>query len=600
MSVALGSAANVAAKRERWAWLIPVLIGALLGAMPHLVQRLARGTWTFLGDNDDAYYSMIARAPFYGSWAVRDPFASTVEAIRVSYAWGLFVPVAKLASLLGDSPAAFMFTWRVLGGAMLGAGLHCFVATIARRAGARLMWLNGPWGPGLVVATLCTFMLCDPGLIFGSLPVERLVPTLLNLLTHHAPRKNPGWYAQFRVVSPLCGVGIFLMLLGLVSRPRLTRAGVLGAGVLLGILMNLYFFFWTTMVGLLGIVLLLALFQPRRLRSWLGVRHSWQAIATILAIGLCLGLPQFVSDFSSFGDSTIHEALERTPRGLALAPANPARYVFLLGPRLWLACALVAVIAWRRRALRVAALVALLAFALGNSAVVTGLEFENYKWLHSLKIVSYLTVFLGLLMAARRLRSSFPSLPRALRVVGVCGAVAGCGLYTLWTRFEVLGTREAVEHTSWLLQQQDILPQMKALDPASLVVAPREAQALLLATRAGVLHESPHSVCSFVSDREFIERDTLSAWVLGGELSSLQQHSELPLRFYGETRSRWQQRPQLYAAAVAQRSREALERYGVRYVVNRCAEPPNPETGSWQERIHGASWCVWERSSGMR
>src|SRR5882724_2449143 len=101
---------------QKLLWLLPAIVGAFLGLMPHLAQRLHYGTWTFLGDNDDVYYAMIARAPFFGGWSLRDPFASAIESIPVSYAWGLFVPLAKLAALFSDGPAAFLLAWRVVGG----------------------------------------------------------------------------------------------------------------------------------------------------------------------------------------------------------------------------------------------------------------------------------------------------------------------------------------------------------------------------------------------------------------------------------------------------------------------------------------------------
>src|SRR5437588_712412 len=85
-------------------WLLPTLLGILLGLLPHLAQRVAHGTWLFIGDNDDLYYAMIARTPFRGAWSLRDPIANAREAIDAPYAWGLFVPAAKIAAIFGDTP----------------------------------------------------------------------------------------------------------------------------------------------------------------------------------------------------------------------------------------------------------------------------------------------------------------------------------------------------------------------------------------------------------------------------------------------------------------------------------------------------------------
>jgi hypothetical protein len=111
-----------------------------------------------------------------------------------------------------------------------------------------------------------------------------------------------------------------------------------------------------------------------------------------------------------------------------------------------------------------------------------------------------------------------------------------------------------------------------------------------------VLHEAPHTVCSFFSDAEFIERDVLSAWILNREVSSLQESSDLRLKVFGETRPRWLERAQHYRAAVERRSQEALDRYRVRYAVNECMDPPTAETGAWRELARGGRWCIWERA----
>lgn len=579
---------------KKLAWLLPAVLAMLLGSLPHLAQRLKYGTWAFLGDNDDAYYAMIARAPFHGGWSLRDPFASAAETVRVSYAWGLFVPMAKLASVFSDGPWAFLFLWRVCGGALLGVGLWLLLELLLRRMGPRSAWLSGAWGPAGLAAVLAAFMVCDPGLCYGSLPAERWVSTLFHLARGASPLSKPGWFVQFRVVSPLCGSGALLALLAVLSRPRLSRGGAVVAGLLLGALFNLYFFFWTAMVGLILVLTVVAASRKSLLRR-LGVRHSASSLLIVLGIGVLLGLPQFLSDLSSFGDPVIREALERTPRGLALALRNPARWVFLTGPRLWLLCLLSVVAGWRVRALRVPALLVLLSFGLANSAVVTGLEFENYKWLHPAKLVSYVIVFLWAIaelgaLAAQRARAA-----TWVRGSLIAGLVFGLAVALVWIPREVVSTREAKEHTRWLLATRELIPWMEQLDPASLLVAPREAQPALPYTRAGILHETPHTVCSFISDAEFIERDVLSSWVLERDPGLLAQQSDLPTRFFGETRPRWTQRASRYAAAVARRSTSALDRYHVRYAVNTCDRAPAADTGPWRELFGGLQWCVWER-----
>jgi hypothetical protein len=579
------------------AWLWPTLLGVLLGLLPHLTQRVVHGTWLFLGDNDDVYYAMIARAPFWHGWSLRDPFANAREAIGVSYAWGLFVPMAKIAAIFGDTPGAFLIGWRVLGGALLGWGLWFLLATIFDRGGARLRKLAGPWGlAGLASVLACTLML-DPGFDFASLPLQRLVETAFHLARHDVPRGNPGWYGQIRIVSPVCALGLLFALLALLSRPRLTKSAALVAGLLLGVLFNLHFFFWTAPVALLVALLVLQVL-PRPVRRWLGVRQPRELLLLTLAIGVTLGLPQLLSDFSHFGDPVIKEALERTPRGLALAWHNPRRWLYLTGPRLWLDCVLMSFAAVRVRALRVSAMLVLISFVLANSALVTGLEFENYKWLHALQTVSYLCLWVWGITELARFASSrhVDSLLRVARaslaiVLGIALVVA-----LVWIPRESLITPEAGARTRKLEELSDLQPIMARFSSSDSLVAPNGAQPALLFTAAGVLYEAPHTNASFISDRELIERHVLSAWVLGEDRPSLYLQSSLLPAVAGEKRARWGHLQADYEIAWSSVNIGALDKFRVRYAVTLCAAPPASETGLWSEVGRSGRWCAWQRA----
>jgi len=579
-----------------WLWLWPALWGGLLGILPHLTQRVAHGTWAFQSSYDDHYYAMIARGPISGAWSLRDPFANTTEAIGVSYAWGLFVPMAKIVAWFGEGPAGFLLGWRLLGGALLGAGLWSLVSTLLRRSASSLSALAGRWritGLSVVIASL---LLADPGFDRASMPLERLLATAASLLHHAPPFENSARYVQFRAVSPVCGLGVLFAALAVLCRPKLDRLSAVMLGGLLGLLFNLYFFFWTTLVGLM-LVLLVIQYLPAGVRRWFAVQHPPRLVLLALLIGGLLGLPQLMGDLSSFGDPVVKQALERTPRGLALSWHNPGRWLYLTGPRLWLDCLLVALAAFRVRALRVPALLVLVSFALANSALLTGLQFENYKWLHAFQTVSYVCVWIwALIECNRHVLSRYPMAPRAVRAGLVTLSCLSAAVALVWIPREGLGAPEPAEMSRWQAEIRGLGPVVKAFRSDSSVALPRAAQPVLLNGSMGVLYEPAYSTQSFISDDELIERHALSAWVLNEDRTRLDLRSDLASTMSGEQRPRWQHLRERYEQVVRETSGEALDRFRVRYAVTPCRRPPNPETGAWHRLAESNSWCAWERT----
>jgi hypothetical protein len=576
----------------KWLWLYPVVLGGLLGVLPHLAQRLANGTWVLQTSFDDHYYAMIARAPMAGAWSLRDPFANATESTSVSYAWGLFVPMAKLVAWVGGGPAQFLLGWRILGGALLGAGLWVLISDLLGRSKGSVSAVAGPLGTRGLAAVVAALMAADPGLDRASIPLERLSLTGASLLRNIHSFQRGALYAQFRVVSPLCGLGILLAALAVLCRPKLSPRAALGLGVLLGALFNLYFFFWTTLVGLI-LVLLVVQYLPAGVRRWFAVRHSPGLLLGALLIGALIGLPQLIGDLSSFGDPVIKQALERTPRGLALSWHNPARWMYLTGPRLWLDCILAVAAASRVPALRVPALMVLVAFVLGNSALVTGLQFENYKWLHGFQTVCYVCLWVwALTECGRYLRGHYPLL---VRVALVTLTVASGSVALLWIPRETLGATEPAEMSRWEAEIRGLEPIVKAFRSDSSVALPRDAQPVLLYGTGGVLYEPAFSTQSFISDDELIERHALSAWVLGEDRVRLDLRSDLSSTMSGETRPRWQNLRERYDRVVRETSRAALDKFRVRYAITVCRRPPNPETGNWQRLGEANIWCAWER-----
>jgi hypothetical protein len=366
---------------------------------------------------------------------------------------------------------------------------------------------------------------------------------------------------------------------------------------LLGILFNVHFFFWTAPVGLL-VALLAVQFLPSRIRRWFAVRQPPALLILILMMGVACGLPQFLHDLSAFKDPIIREVLERTPRGIALTWHNPARWNYLKGPRLWLDCALVSFAAVRVRALRVAALLALLSFGLVNSAIVTGLEFENYKWLHAFQTLSYLSCWVWGLTELARVRWSRPEALFKTARAGVVTALGGATLLAaIWIPRECLATPQAENLSRSAAELQGLKPVLSRFASDASLVAPASAQPALLFTSCGVLFETPYTAIAFISDAEVIERHTLSAWVLGEDRSRLDLHSQLQRSVLSETRPQWSHLREDYARAVASSRASDLDRFRVRYALTLCTTPPLPETGTWHELGRSDRWCAWERAT---
>ena len=80
-------------------------IGLLLAVSPHLATLAKYGTVRYLADGDDVLYTAVARIPAQGENQLRDPFTPREENVPSLYAWLQFVPLAKLATVLGIPPS---------------------------------------------------------------------------------------------------------------------------------------------------------------------------------------------------------------------------------------------------------------------------------------------------------------------------------------------------------------------------------------------------------------------------------------------------------------------------------------------------------------
>lgn len=577
-----------------WCIFIAASVGLILAVIPHVHSFWLTGSFEYLADTDDVLYATIARRVVAGSWTVADHAAPTALFAPSTYAWLQFAPVGWLTGALGLSPPGFLLLWRIIGGAALGISLFLLIRdALGRQWQGRSRLLLA-----LSLALLC---LADPG-FWRGVPLLN-VPSVLSILDHGVYlRSNPGEYSQYRVLSPLTGLPLVFLLLWriLPDKGRDVQSAII-AGIILGLLINLYFFFWTFAV------VLLAAIGGWHLLRWLGssdreVRsRCWSETkfcALVLMIGMAIGAPQLFVTLKTAEVPTANEALERTPRGIKLAADNPVRWQYAFNKPLVVSVAIGIVAASLLGVPALWTLVAAcaVATALQASAAVTGIEFENYKWGHVANTTGYLV--LCLVAANIAGRSRWLQFPFANGI-----AVTSLVLVTLAAVFiwrESLGTRESGSLMALNEEMRPLRSALQALDPASRIIGPEELVVAGIYARAGVLYGN-HSFQSLISDEELIERYSLSRWAMG--LSEAEALSGYPVglprdgRVLGEYRARWNSAS---VEAQVQKSFQSfgqvdLDLYRVSALLLQAGKEPPARSGQWRKLGQTQQWVLWGR-----
>ncbi len=258
------------------------LLGLVIAVEPHLAKWFAEGTLDYVADGDDVLYLAISRVPYYDGWSLRDPFATPDEHVPTLYAWLQFVPLAKLAKLLGLSALRTSLLWRAVGGPMLGASLYVLFRQFLGGTRRPTAWALG-------CALIC---LADAGFTRGQPLVKGLA--LVRGILGPTSALGANGLPQYRIVTPLLNLPWLLLLIAVLAPGgrRGWRAWALGS-ICLGLCLQLYFFFWTA--ALLGIGAYLGL----RSVAWFVGRakdpEGWKElrfVAAVLAGGLVLGAPR--------------------------------------------------------------------------------------------------------------------------------------------------------------------------------------------------------------------------------------------------------------------------------------------------------------------
>ncbi|MBN8629007.1 MAG: hypothetical protein J0M17_26335, partial [Planctomycetes bacterium] len=351
-----------------WIYCLPVIGAAVMIAIaPHIDRFIRLGDPTYLESGDDIIYLAIARAPYYGESSLRDPFAPPARQLPTPFAWTQFFPTT---APLGRLQVPFLHTtlaWRAGGALLLGVSIYFLTRRLLPETQSASFW----------AFVLCLLWLADPGAVDGR-PLWRIADFSRHWIQGTSDRL-PNGYGIYRVVSPLLNLPfVFLIVLGFTGNSRSDRRAVL-TGLCLGIVTLTYFFFWTAMFGAIGMYLLAAIALCRRSPD---ASREVRFAAIVLVVGLFVGGPQIIANGLTFADPAYREALDRVSLGYQLPSDDPLRTHYLRSVWGWGYLLLGAIATWRCRSrlLGLLTLTALAGYMLRASAIVTGLEFENYHW----------------------------------------------------------------------------------------------------------------------------------------------------------------------------------------------------------------------------
>ena len=571
-----------------------MVVGLGLAIAPHLATLARSGTLDYLADHDDILYLTIARVPFSGEWTLRDPFARKSDAIPTIYPWAQFVPFTLPPRWFGLSLLKVALIWRVIGGLMLGGSLFVLFRRLLRETRHPTAWALG-------ASLIC---LSDAGFVDGRSLVGNY-GLFWHMVHGSTPMTKADALGQYRVVTPLLNLPFLLLLAAsLVPGGPTLRGWTLLGIACLGACFHLYFFFWTA-----ALPAILPLFRragfnlpsssDHKEGRWKPALRGRQA-SMVLAGGLALGLPAVYSNARTFSNPEVRPILERMGRGRLLDRSDPVRTRYLGNAWAWGKIVLggAAILAFRLRGLGFVWWLTLSGFALANSALVTGLEFENFHWIYvhaPMGEILILAIAAQLLDRGNRGRANcnqlFWFVPATLLTV------AG-----FWRPFEATHAPDAVRLNRDLanIKASQPITSLGRLGPDDLASVPQGLDVASLISRCGFLWLEPHSYLSSVSDLESLhERHALNAWLQGESPESYRKlNREFPFLVVPSGDSaRWspevaaRRRLEIFGAIEADRGAKLLARYRPNFVLSGTDQPPRG--GPWRRVDSDGVRSLW-------
>ncbi|MDM9383279.1 hypothetical protein QUB80_21545 [Chlorogloeopsis sp. ULAP01] len=582
---------NVWKKQDIFAIVFCCIVGVILSILPHLAVFFKFGTFEYLADGDDVLYLAITKAPYYGEWLLRDPFTRPSDSIPTLYSWLQFVPIAKLASWLGVPLILVPIVWRILGGVFFGLSLYILFRLLFQNTKRSTFW-----------AFICTIIcLCDGGFIGRSF-LENFIN--LKSVIHNGVLPNAIGNAvlpQYRIVTPLLNLP-FLLLLSCLFLPVVRRnwQTALVGGILLGSCIHLYFFYWTAAFIALTLYGFIYLFL-----GWRGIIsrercfHELWFVGLILLGGLIIGFPQITSNSVIFSKPEFKPILERMSRGAKLFLDDPFRRNYIVNLWTWmhLIVGAIAIFYFRHFNLVIISLMTFSSYLLLNSAIVTGLEFENYHWNYVNRPFGEI-LLLGSLVLIFQDKMIFD---KVIKVLVIAILITG-----VWGRtYEALHATEPVQYTKTLEELKPLRSSLSQIDKNSIIAGSFEANVASLFTKGGQLfqfNQTSHS--SVISDTTVLERHALNAWLLGYTLNEYKNldieqnftvgHAYLkPIKWQPESIRKV--RIDIFESILSgKRQEEILIKYSPNYLLLSSEYKP-VRGGIWTIFSSSKKWILWTK-----
>lgn len=324
---------------------VSVLFGVVISAWPHFVQFAMNGHFVWIADTDelDLYLMTASQAFFNHLLVLSDPLFESVK--PTVYPWIQLVPGIVATKLSGLGPMEIGFFWRIIAGATMGAGWYLLYAVA----------LPGYWAP--LIASI--FTMSDAGIFYAK-------PVLLHLthVSNDQTLSHPTIQTLWRIISPGLSLAFLLIYFRELILARKSQR-VVRAGITLGLLFYVYFYYWTA--ALLGLGLC-CLFDRQFKTTYL----------KIAAVGIAIGIPKIIGDFLIQKASAPDWAI-RSDKFLPIGHFDE----LMISKGAVALFVVVAVFAWRvRQDLKPVLLSAVAGFLLVNNQIVTGLQIENFHWLY--------------------------------------------------------------------------------------------------------------------------------------------------------------------------------------------------------------------------
>ena len=568
------------------------LSGAMIAFVPHISARINHGSWEYYHDQDEILYRLIAKPALAGSWRMTDVFVSADRQFPTTYSWMQFVPTSHLATRLGFDAINLGQFWRIFGGFGLGFSLYCVFRSFRLTSKSPALF-----------AVLCALLaLSDAGFVGGRIFYEN-IRMFVMMQSGVATKPEATAFLAYRVITPLWNLPVAILATSLLS-PALFKKDwrfALPAVLMIGLTVSLYFFQWTALIVGAGPILLGFIVWDTYQKNDLK-KASIMALL-VLVMGFAAGLPQVISNASTFGEFSMKPILDRVGRGQRIPSGDPILTINLVNRWVWgkIVLAILLSCYWRNRGLVIFTSVGFAGYLLANSAILTGIEFENWHWLYVFNPYLAIVIISGLigwLMEKNR--------------AGMAMTIAGCfvmsSLYLRYNEADI--APEAIKVRSWfegvrllrnaILATNDDERVCLAGDPAGHILA-------LSMPGGRLLFHMPHTAhTSLITLEEVHERYVLNEWLKGLTRHSLENRpaSEVfKVQISAQTRPEWDREVtrkaqlEVFDRLESDEGEIMIKKYQPDWLVLKKMQPEYIPTrgGKWKKAAESETYCLWKR-----